>query len=170
MRRLHALGATPLALAGIAALAIAGCGGGSDGGASTTGAGYGAASAAPKAAGATVSTRSSKLGTVLVDGRGRTLYLFERDRGAASSCSGACASVWPPLTTDAKPAAGGAVAPGKLGESRRADGTTEVTYAGHPLYTYAGDTKPGDVTGQDVDQFGAAWYVLAPSGRKIDEG
>jgi predicted lipoprotein with Yx(FWY)xxD motif len=106
---------------------------------------------------------------VLVDGKGRTLYLFEKDKGSASSCTGACASIWPPLTA-ADSVAGPGVSAAKLGAIKRADGKTEVTYAGHPLYTYAGDAKAGDTRGQGLDQFGAEWYVLAPSGHKIDNG
>ena len=165
MNRRLAIGAVPAALAGIAVIA-AGCGGGSG----TTSAGYAAAATAPAGRAATVGARHTALGTVLVDGRGRTVYLFEKDRGMASSCSGACASIWPPLTSAAKGAAGGGVTAVKLGSIKRADGKTEITYAGHPLYTYAGDTKPGDTQGQGLHQFGAEWYVLAPSGHKIDNG
>src|SRR3954462_2450194 len=114
----------------------------------------------------TVATRHTTVGTALVDAHGRTLYLFEKDRGPASRCYGSCAAVWPPLTAAAAPAAGGGVLAAKLGSSARSDGKRIVTYAGHPLYTYAGDGKPGDVHGQGVDQFGAEWYALAPSGRK----
>jgi predicted lipoprotein with Yx(FWY)xxD motif len=161
MRRLPLLG---LAL-GAVAVTAAGCGGGGDHAAANSA--YGGP--APKTSSATVTTVKTKLGTVLADADGRTLYLFEKDKGASSSCSGACASVWPPLTA-AKPGAAGGAAAAKLGDTKRADGTSEVTYAGHPLYTYAGDAAPGDVKGQGLDQFGAEWYVLAPSGRKIDEG
>jgi predicted lipoprotein with Yx(FWY)xxD motif len=117
---------------------------------------------------AQVSTRHTKLGTVLVDADGRTLYLFEKDKGSTSSCYSSCASVWPPLVTGAKAVAGGGVLAAKLGASTRSDGQRIVTYAGHPLYTYAGDGKPGDVHGQGADQFGAEWYVLAPDGTKVD--
>ena len=151
------------------ALIAAGCGGGGSG-ASTTSAGYGAGTAARTAQAPTVGAKKTALGTILVDGQGRTLYLFEKDKGTASTCSGACASIWPPLTTDAKTVAGRGLAAGKLGTVKRSDGKTEVTYAGHPLYTYAGDAKPGDTAGQGVDQFGAEWYVLAPTGHKIDNG
>lgn len=135
----------------------------------TAGCGSGAAptSASPAAR---VATAHTKLGTVLVDARGRTLYLFEKDHGSSSSCYGSCASVWPPLLTGADPAAGAGTRPGRLGSSRRRDGKRIVTYSGHPLYTYAGDSRPGDVHGQGADQFGAPWYVLAPSGAKIDDG
>ena len=159
MKRRLALGLLPAALA----VAAAGCGTGSY--SSTTGSSSARPAAAPPAA--KVGTGRTKLGTVLVDGKGRTLYLFEKDKGAASSCYGACASVWPPLTSVKGVAAGGLPA-AKLGATKRTDGKTEVTYAGHPLYTYAGDAKAGQTRGQGLDQFGAEWYVLAPSGHKID--
>jgi predicted lipoprotein with Yx(FWY)xxD motif len=165
MKRLLAFGAAPAALAVI----VAGCGG------SPSATGYAAPAAASKSA-ATVAAAHTKLGTVLVDGQRRTLYLFENDKGPASSCYGACASVWPPLISGATRTGGarGLAGPGlnaaKLGSIKRTDGKHEVTYAGHPLYTYAGDDKPGDVQGQGLDQFGAEWYVLAPSGNKIDNG
>jgi predicted lipoprotein with Yx(FWY)xxD motif len=117
---------------------------------------------------AKVGTRHTSLGSVLVDARGRTLYLFENDRGTASRCYGSCASVWPPLTTAAMPVAGRGALASKLGSGERTDGKRIVTYSGHPLYTYAGDGKAGDVHGQGADQFGAEWYALSPDGRKID--
>jgi predicted lipoprotein with Yx(FWY)xxD motif len=167
MRRQLAFILPPAALTGIA-LVAAGCGGTSHAAPSGgSGSAYGAATPAAKNA-ATVSTRSTGLGTVLVDGQGRTLYLFEKDNGTTSSCAGACASVWPPLSTTGKGAAGDGLPAGKLRSTKRSDGTTQLTYAGHPLYTYAGDGKPGDVKGQGLNQFGAKWYVLAPSGHKID--
>ena len=158
MKRRIALGLLPAAVA----LAAAGCGTSS----------YSGTSARPPrpaatSATASVATGRTTLGTVLVDGRGRTLYLFEKDKGATSSCYGACASVWPPLTS-AKGVAAGGLPAARLGATKRTDGTTEITYAGHPLYTYAGDAKPGQAHGQGLDQFGAEWYVLAPSGHKID--
>jgi predicted lipoprotein with Yx(FWY)xxD motif len=167
MRRQLAFILPPAALTGIA-LVAAGCGGTSHAAASGgSGSAYGAATPAAKK-GATVLARSTGLGKVLVDGQGRTLYLFEKDKGTTSSCAGACASVWPPLSTTGKGAVRGGLPAGNLGSTKRADGTTQLTYAGHPLYTYAGDGKPGDVKGQGLNQFGAKWYVLAPSGRKID--
>jgi predicted lipoprotein with Yx(FWY)xxD motif len=166
MKRSFAIALAPAALAVIAA----GCGGGSQSGTAAAGPAYGAAAPASKPAAATVATAHAKLGTVLVDAHGRTLYLFQKDKGTASSCYGACASVWPPLTTSAKAVAGSGIAAARLGSSKRTDRTTVVTYGGHPLYTYAGDAKPGDVKGQGLDQFGAEWYVLAPNGHKIDNG
>jgi predicted lipoprotein with Yx(FWY)xxD motif len=103
-------------------------------------------------------------------GRARTLYLFEKDKGPTSTCYGACASAWPPLPAGAQGARATGVPAAKLAATKRTDGKAEVTYGGHPLYTYAGDAKPGDVQGQGLDQFGAEWYAVAPNGRKIDEG
>jgi predicted lipoprotein with Yx(FWY)xxD motif len=169
MRRQLAFIVPPAALTGIA-LVAAGCGATSHAVASGgSGSAYGAATPAAKKA-AAVGTRSTGLGTVLVDGQGRSLYLFEKDRGTTSSCTGACASVWPPLSTTGKGVVGDGLPAGKLRSTKRSDGTTQLTYAGHPLYTYAGDGRPGDVKGQGLNQFGAEWYVLAPSGHKIDNG
>jgi predicted lipoprotein with Yx(FWY)xxD motif len=121
------------------------------------------------AGGMTVAVNSSKLGRILVDAKGRTLYLFEKDKGTTSSCYGACAGGWPPYTTPAAPQAGGGATASLLGTTSRTDGTTQVTYKNHPLYYFVGDTKPGEVTGEGVNAFGAKWYVLAPSGNKIDK-
>ena len=162
-----------LAVAGVAAiaLAVAGCGGSSGSGQAG---GYGApspsaaASGANGAGGASIALASSKLGRILVDGEGRTLYLFEADKGGASTCDGACASAWPPLTTAGQPIAGSGVSAAKLGTTERSDGTTEVTYNGHPLYTFAGDGGPGQTTGQGSDGFGAEWYVLSAAGNVIE--
>ena len=167
MRRLLSV-ILPLAAVALIAVVVAGCGGSSSG---TAGGGssYGNATGAPKTATGTVSTRQTKLGRILVDANGRTLYLFEKDKAASSSCNGACTSIWPPLTAG-KAKAGTRVTAADLGTTKRSDGKTEITYGGHPLYTYAGDQKPGDVAGQGLDQFGAEWYVLAPDGHKIDNG
>jgi predicted lipoprotein with Yx(FWY)xxD motif len=147
------------------AVVVAGCGGG---GSSSGAAAHGSAGGGSTSAGATVAIRRTSLGKVLVDAQGRTLYLFEKDRSPASTCYGACASIWPPLTTGGKAVAATGVTAAKLGSSKRSDGKAEVTYAGHPLYTYAGDSTPGQVGGEGLDQFGAKWYVLAPNGHKID--
>ena len=155
--------------AGLVALAvvIAGCGGSGGGGGA-----YGAARATTPSSGgkASVKLASTKLGSVLVDAKGRTLYLFEAVKGPMSACSGACASIWPPLTTSGKPSAGAGVTASKLGTTKRSDGATEVTYNGHPLYTYAGDSAPGQTSGQGLDDYGAEWYALSAGGDKIDNG
>lgn len=119
-------------------------------------------------AAATVSTGGSTLGRILIDGRGRTLYLFEKDTRGRSACSGTCATYWPPLLTHGRPSARGGAAASLLGTIRRADGTPQVTYAGHPLYRYLPDVRPGQTLGQDLHDFGAGWYVLSPAGKKIE--
>ena len=129
----------------------------------------GSATASSRSTG-TVGTGRSSLGTILVDGSGRTLYLFEKDRGGRSACSGACATYWPPLIARGKPTAGRGAKASLLGTIRRANGTRQVTYAGHPLYRYLPDTRPGQTNGQDSHAFGAGWYVLSPAGKKIEAG
>jgi predicted lipoprotein with Yx(FWY)xxD motif len=104
----------------------------------------------------------------LVDATGRTLYVWEADQGDQSACDGACAQAWPPLTTNVKPEAGAGVDAGLLGTSERADGTTGVTYAGHPVYYFSGDQAPGDVNGQGSDGFGAKWWPVAADGAAIE--
>lgn len=116
---------------------------------------------------ATVSIRKTKLGTILVDQQGRSLYLFMKDKHDKSACAGSCATFWPPLLTNGKPKAGKGVRSKLLGTTVRKSGT-QVTYAGHPLYMYAGDKKAGQTNGEGSKAFGAAWYVLAPNGHRID--
>jgi len=123
--------------------------------------------ASPSSSGAVVAAASSPLGQILVDGSGRTLYLFLADTGTSSTCTGPCATAWPPLLTKGAPVAGSGATASDLGTTKRGDGTTQVTYAGHPLYYYVADTKPGQMTGQALNQFGALWYVLSPTGSKI---
>jgi len=115
-----------------------------------------------------VSVGNSGLGPLLVDGNGRTLYLFEADAPGSSTCYSVCAQAWPPLLANGAPRAGAAITATELSTVRRNDGTTEVTYNGHPLYSYVGDALPGDATGQALNQFGAEWYVVGPGGSKID--
>jgi predicted lipoprotein with Yx(FWY)xxD motif len=116
--------------------------------------------------GASVSVRKTKLGTILVDRQGRTLYDFGKDKHGKSACAGSCAKFWPPLITTGRPKAGKGVQAKLLGTTVRKSGR-QVTYAGHPLYTYAGDTKAGQTNGEGSTNFGAAWYVLAPNGHQI---
>jgi predicted lipoprotein with Yx(FWY)xxD motif len=119
--------------------------------------------------GATVATGTSSLGRILVDGQGRTLYLFEKDRRGRSACAGPCAAYWPPLVTGGIPRAAGGSRQSLLGVVRRADGRSQVTYAGHPLYRFVQDTRRGQTSGQDLQLFGAGWYVLSPKGAKIEK-
>jgi len=130
--------------------------------------GAGLAAGSSTAKGTTVKMTKSHLGKILVDGRGRTLYLFEKDkRGSGhSTCSGACAAYWPPLLTSAKPVAGTGVKKSLLGTIKRS-GKKQVTYNGHPLYRFVQDTKAGQTKGQDTHFFGGGWYVVSPSGKKV---
>ncbi|HEX9099691.1 MAG TPA: hypothetical protein VF956_09425 [Candidatus Dormibacteraeota bacterium] len=121
--------------------------------------------ASPAATGATIAVATnSKLGQILVDGKGMTLYLFVADTGTSSTCYTSCAQIWPPVLTSGPPQAGAGATASLLGTTTRTDGTTEVTYAGHPLYYFVQDKQPGDATGQGVNGFGGLWWVLTPSG------
>jgi len=126
------------------------------------------AAAKPAARSATVATARSGLGQIVVDGRGRSLYLFEKDTRGRSNCSGACAAYWPPLLSTGRPAAIKGAKASLLGTIRRADGKRQVTYAGHPLYFFSGDAGRGQTNGEGLDDFGGGWYVLTPAGKKID--
>jgi predicted lipoprotein with Yx(FWY)xxD motif len=123
-----------------------------------------------KAGGATVAVAKSPLGRILVDSKGITLYDFPPDKGTASVCYGACAALWPPLIASGKPVAGPGVRASLLGTTRRKDGKLEVTYNGHPLYYFVSDRKPGQTTGQGLNQFGGPWWVLSPAGKEIHHG
>jgi predicted lipoprotein with Yx(FWY)xxD motif len=116
---------------------------------------------------ATVKTRPGAVGTFLVDGHGRTLYRFMKDTGRRSRCAGSCAQAWPPQTTVGRPSAAGRAKASLLSTTRRAGGVRQVDYAGHPLYRYAFDSGPGQISGQGVSAYGGRWYVVAPSGRVI---
>jgi predicted lipoprotein with Yx(FWY)xxD motif len=117
-----------------------------------------------------VTTKQSKLGTILAAGpKQKTVYLFEGDKGSSSACSGACAQVWPPVTTSGEAKSAGSAVAGDVGTITRPDGTRQVTYKGHPLYYFARDGDKGDAYGQGVVGFGASWYTLAPTGSKVDK-
>ena len=130
-----------------------------------------AASASPSVAATTIDLQSATGidGKFLADGQGRALYLFEADKGSTSTCTGACASAWPPVTASAMPMAGGGVSQSLLGTTKRADGTEQLTYNGHPLYYFAADTGSGMAKGQGTKAFGAGWYVVDAKGAKIDD-
>lgn len=177
MRRSLALGAAATAVA-----LLAGCGSSSSSSSSSTAASTPAstpstqstaASTSTTAAsgpGVSVDTKHAKLGTILAAGPKKlTVYMFEADKGTTSSCNGACARVWPPVTTSAAPSGGAGAVSADLGTTKRSDGTEQVTYKGHPLYFYDDDKDSGDAYGQGSKAFGASWYVLKPSGAKIDE-
>jgi len=124
--------------------------------------------AAPSGAATIGLAKVGKLGNVLVDGKGVTVYLFEKDKHGKSACSGSCAKVWAPVLTSGKPKAVKGARSSLLGTTRRGNGKLQVTYHKHPLYTYAGDGgKAGTAKGQDLDQFGAEWYVLDRSGNIV---
>lgn len=144
----------------LVALAVAGCGGSNDNGTANA--------ATPKtktgqAATIGVESRGS-LGKILTDTQGRTVYLFQKDTSTTSTCSGACATQWPAVTTKGKPTVGSGLTASKVGTTKRSDGSQQVTYNGHPLYRYIGDQNAGDVNGQGINAFGANWYVVSPAG------
>ncbi len=149
-----------LAAVATAALAAAGCGGG--GGSSKN-----ASPSKPAASNSTVSVKSTSLGSILVDGSGRTLYLFGKDTGPKSTCSGACSANWPPFTTRAKPQAGSGASSSAIKTTTRTDGKLQVIYNGHPLYYFSGDQSAGQMNGEGVNAFGAKWFVLSPAGDKV---
>jgi predicted lipoprotein with Yx(FWY)xxD motif len=155
-----------------AVLIAAGCGSSASGSAYSAGP-YGSAavaSARSATAAARVGVASSKLGRIVVDGKGRTLYLFEKDKNRRSACYGQCATYWPPLLTHGKPVARAGAKQSLLGTTRRANGSQQVTYGGHPLYRFVLDGKPGQTKGEGLHDFGGGWDVVSPAGRKIESG
>ena len=155
------------------ALIAAACG--SSAGSAYSSAPYG--SAAPASANINVAAKaiklgaaSSSLGRIVVDGTGRTLYLFEKDKNRRSACYGACAQYWPPLISHGKPIARAGAKQSLVGTTRRRNGSTQVTYAGHPLYRYLGDTRPGQTNGAGLQDFGGGWDPISPSGKKVESG
>ena len=124
--------------------------------------------APPAAAGTAINVGNTRLGQVLVESNGLTVYLFLADSSATSACNSAsCMQYWPPVLTNGAPQAGPGVNVALLGTITRADGSAQVTYAGHPLYRFISDKAAGDSTGQGVNAFGAPWYVVSPSGAQI---
>lgn len=146
------------------ALVIVGCGGG---GSNSNTATAGEHSASGGGEGTVSATSISGLGTVLVDSEGRTVYMFAKDDGTASSCYGACAQGWPPVIAEGKPSAGEGAMSSQLGTTKRKDGSMQVTYAGHPLYTYAGDTAPGEANGNESAAFGGKWSAMDEAGEAV---
>jgi predicted lipoprotein with Yx(FWY)xxD motif len=139
--------------------------------ASPAGASSPSAAASAPAAGASggtvITTAKSSAGTVLVNGSGRAVYLWVKDTGDMSNCSGACAGAWPPVTTTATATATGAAKASDIGTITRSDGTKQVTYDGHPLYYFSGDSGAGTASGQGSDGFGAKWWLVAPTGSDV---
>jgi predicted lipoprotein with Yx(FWY)xxD motif len=115
-------------------------------------------------------TNNSSLGEILVDAHGRTLYLFQKDAGTTSMCTGQCATLWPPLVAADAPTAGSGANTALLGTTTRSDGTKQVTYNGHPVYLYSGDHGPGDATGEGLVAFGGSWFTLDASGNQVTSG
>jgi predicted lipoprotein with Yx(FWY)xxD motif/predicted small lipoprotein YifL len=167
-----------LCLVAILATAIAGCGGGGATSDATTSESGGETSTSAPAESSTTSEKPKKgawgvvfgaegdpLGLILYDHSGHTLYTFSRDKGGASSCYGACAKTWPPALTEGKPKAEGEASPGKVATTKRKDGTIQLTYAGHPLYTHASEEEP-ETNGNGVHSFGGNWYAIRPNGER----
>jgi len=157
-------------------IAVAACGGSSSSSAAPTsgtnasagggagGYGYGGGGGSSSASAVTLKTASSPLGSILVDQDGKTLYLFEADSKNKSNCSGGCLNLWPPIMANGKATAGSGVSAGMIGA---ATGSSQVTYAGHPLYWFSGDTKAGDTNGEGLDDFGGEWYAISPAGTAV---
>jgi predicted lipoprotein with Yx(FWY)xxD motif len=165
-------------LAVIGAVVIAGCGGGSSSsssssessGSETTGS-ESATTSSEGGGGSGSGTISggevSGLGTVLVDSEGMTVYMYTPDEGTTSNCYGGCEAAWPPVAAEGKPTAGEGAMSSALGTTKRKDGTMQVTYNGHPLYTYADDKSPGEANGQES---AGTWFVLDESGEEVKGG
>jgi predicted lipoprotein with Yx(FWY)xxD motif len=153
-------------LAVVAGLVIAGCGGGGSSTASESGGGEGGgAIKASNSGGGSVDTAEIEgLGNVLVDAEGMTLYEYTPDEGTTSTCYGECASFWPPLVAKGSPTGGEGVMSSALGTTKRKDGTMQVTYHGHPLYTFAEDSEPGEANG---NEFEGIWFVLNEAGAPV---
>ena len=116
---------------------------------------------------ATVSLRKTKLGMILVNSKGRTLYLFAKDRSGKSACTSRCAQYWPPLLSQGKPTAGPGIKASLVGQAKRTDGSMQVTYNKHPLYTFALDKQVGQVNGEASSNFGAKWYAVSATGAAV---
>jgi predicted lipoprotein with Yx(FWY)xxD motif len=164
-----------LAALAISAIVVAGCGSSSSSSSQAAAAAAPAtssttASAAAASAGTAISTTKGSAGTYLVGPNGRAIYLWVADTGSKSNCSGACAVAWPPVTTTGNPTAGTGVTASDLGMTKRSDGSEEVTYKGHPLYYFIADKSAGQTKGQGSNNFGAKWWLVAPSGSAITTG
>ena len=160
---MQSLGVKLIPLVAIAA-ALAGCGSSTSASDDMPAA---SATAAAAAKGPKLKLVRSDYGTILASGSGRALYLFAADHGKGSSCSGDCATAWPPYIVKSAPVAGAGVKAGKIGTTTRSDGRLQATYAGHPVYFYEGDHEPGQVLCQAVNEFGGYWYVIRSSGQAV---
>lgn len=162
----------PVAAVSLAALAliVAGCGGSSSSSSTSSQASAGTSSGSESAGSGAMTVAASEgpeLGMVLVDSEGFTVYSFAKDRGTTSSCYGACAETWPPVIVTGKPTAGEGATSSDLGTTKRKDGTLQVTYAGHPLYTFVDDQSPGEANGNGSTAFGGEWNALDESGSAV---
>lgn len=149
-------------------LLVAACGGSSSSNSAQSGAA--SKSAAESSHATKVETHSGDLGTFLTDGSGRTLYLFAADHGGKSACTGGCTSLWPAFTANGTATAAGQAKASMVGTTSSGSGSRQVTYAGHPLYYFAGDHAAGDTKGQDLNSFGAKWWVVSPAGNAVTHG
>jgi predicted lipoprotein with Yx(FWY)xxD motif len=130
---------------------------------------YGTAPTQAPAGASSIKVSMSSLGSFLTDANGRTLYLFTRDSGNTPSCTGACTSVWPPVTWSTAAQVGTGASASLLGTVANAGGQQQITYNGHPLYYYVGDVNAGETNGEQLDQFGGLWYVVSPSGMQVSQ-
>jgi predicted lipoprotein with Yx(FWY)xxD motif len=168
LRPVRAAWQTGAALA-VAGLVAAACGtsGGSGGSTGSAGATGSSAAAGGGSSSVVVETHTGPLGTYLTDGSGRTLYMFASDTSTKSTCSGPCLTYWPALTVSGAPTTASGASAGKVGTITGTGGTKQVTYDGHPLYYYSGDSAAGDTNGQGSTNFGARWWLLTPSGQPL---
>jgi predicted lipoprotein with Yx(FWY)xxD motif len=152
-------------LAVIGTVVIAGCGGGSSSSSSEPSSGEPAAETTGAGGSGTIAgSEISGLGTVLVDAEGMTVYEFTEDKGTTSNCYGECEAAWPPVEASGKPPAGEGAMSADLGTTKRKDGTLQVTYKGHPLYTFTGDQAAGEANGSELD---GTWFALSESGSAV---
>lgn len=173
-------------LAVLGAVVIAGCGGGSS---SSNSSSSEPSTTESESASATTGSESSEsaesnsgaesgsttiasaevggVGTVLVDSEGMTVYLYTPDKGTESTCYGGCEAAWPPVVAEGKPTAGEGATSSALGTTKRKDGTMQVTYEGHPVYTFSGDSSPGEANGQEDD---GVWFVMNEAGEAVKGG
>jgi predicted lipoprotein with Yx(FWY)xxD motif len=156
-----------LAVGLVALVALAGCGSGSGNSATAN---PGTSGTAGGGTATVATTNNPQLGPILTDSQGNTVYVFDKDPKGKSACDGSCATVWPPVTTGGKPTAGSGAVASKLGTTERSDGSTQVTYGGHPLYTYTVDSSPGDAMGNGINEFGAVWHAVQRNGSNAPAG
>jgi len=142
----------------LVALAVAGCGGASSSVSPPT---------TKDGRAATIGAVNEGLGKILVNSQGRTLYLFQKDSGTTSECTGACAANWPPLRANSPPRIGGGANASLVATTMRSDGSRQITYNNHPLYTFVKDTKAGDTNGEGLTAFGGTWYAISPAGNQV---